>query len=170
MLRGRDRVFFAYRPWVVDFCCSTLSKSSMILSCWRRAYSPLVKSPRRAGVAGGVREGEFVRAGGVLEGDATVFSKDAGLRPRGKELKIFYARLQLSFGFISSHMNKSKQDRFFRLHVCVCYLFSLSCSCHCLLFFSSSLLFCCFSNKRALRWAISSSLCISSYNHTSTHE
>lgn len=48
------------------------------------------------------------------------------------------------------------------------YLFSLSCSCHCLLFFNSSVLFCCLSNRRALRWAISPSLCTSSYNHTST--
>lgn len=64
-----------------------------------------MKSPRRAGVVGGVREGEVVLAGGVLEGDATVFSKDAGLRPRGKELKVFYSGLQLSFGFILINPN-----------------------------------------------------------------
>lgn len=52
----------------------------MILSCCRRAYSPRVKSPRRTGVAGGVREGEVVPAGGVLEGDATLLSENAGLR------------------------------------------------------------------------------------------
>lgn len=53
----------------------------MSLSCCRRAYSPRVKSPRRAGVAGGVGEGEVVTAGGVLEGDAAFFSEDASLNP-----------------------------------------------------------------------------------------
>lgn len=53
----------------------------MSLSCCRRAYSPRVKSPRRAGVAGGVGEGEVVAAGGVLEGDAAFFSEDASLNP-----------------------------------------------------------------------------------------
>lgn len=38
-----------------------------------------MKSPRRAGVAGGVGEGEVVPCGGVLEGDATLLSKDPGL-------------------------------------------------------------------------------------------
>lgn len=66
----------------------------MILSWCRRAYSPRVKSPRRTGVAGGVGEGEVVPAGGVLEGDATLLSKDAGLKPRGTRL--------LSHGCISA--------------------------------------------------------------------
>lgn len=51
----------------------------MILSCCRRAYSPRVKSPRRAGVAGGVGDGEVVPTGGVLEGDAALLSADASL-------------------------------------------------------------------------------------------
>lgn len=55
----------------------------MILSCCRRAYSPRVKSPRRAGVAGGVGEVEVVPAGGVLEGEAPLLSVDAGLKPGG---------------------------------------------------------------------------------------
>lgn len=38
-----------------------------------------MKSPRRAGVAGGVGEGEVVPCGGVLDGDATLLSKDPGL-------------------------------------------------------------------------------------------
>lgn len=61
----------------------------MILSCCRRAYSPRVKSPRRAGVAGGVGEGEVVPTGGVLEGDATLLSEDAGLKPRGIRLLLY---------------------------------------------------------------------------------
>lgn len=73
MLRGRDRAFFAD-----DFCFNTLSKSSMTLSCWRRAYSPRVKSPRRTGVAGGVGEGEA-----VLEGEAPLLSVDPGLKSEG---------------------------------------------------------------------------------------
>lgn len=82
MLRGRERLFLVeVRPWLVDFCLRTLSRSSMSLSCCRRAYSPRVKSPRRAGVAGGVGEGEVVAAGGVLEGDAAFFSEDASLNP-----------------------------------------------------------------------------------------
>lgn len=56
----------------------------MILSCCRRAYSPRVKSPRRAGVAGGVGEGEVVPAGGVWEGDASGLSEDAGLITHGE--------------------------------------------------------------------------------------
>lgn len=56
----------------------------MTLSWWRRAYSPRVKSPRREGVAGGVGEGEVVPAGGVLQGDATLLSEDAGLRIRDR--------------------------------------------------------------------------------------
>lgn len=44
-----------------------------------------MKSPRRAGVAGGVGEGEVVPAGGVFEGDATVLS--ACLKPRRRKLK-----------------------------------------------------------------------------------
>lgn len=92
MLRGRERVFLAEdRPWLVDFCCcwSTLSKSSMILSCCRRAYSPRVKSPRRAGVAGGVGEGEVVPTGGVLEGDAILLCEESGLKSR--EILLFSA-------------------------------------------------------------------------------
>lgn len=58
----------------------------MSLSCCRRAYSPRVKSPRRAGVAGGVGEGEVVAAGGVLEGDATLFSEDASLNQPNKQI------------------------------------------------------------------------------------
>ena len=53
----------------------------MILSCCRRAYSPRVKSPRRAGVAGGVGEGEVVPTGGVLEGDAILLCEKSGLKP-----------------------------------------------------------------------------------------
>jgi len=87
MLRGRERVFLAEdRPGVDVFCRSTLSRSSMILSCCRRAYSPRVKSPRRAGVAGGVGDGEVVPAGGVLEGDGALFSEDASLRTGEKWL------------------------------------------------------------------------------------
>lgn len=81
MLRGRGRAFLAgVRTWPVDFCWSTLSKSSMILSCWRRAYSDLVKSPRRAGVAGGVGAGEVIPAGGVLQGESARFSEDVSLK------------------------------------------------------------------------------------------
>lgn len=54
----------------------------MILSCCRRAYSPRVKSPRRAGVAGGVGEGEVVPTGGVLEGDAILLCEESGLKSR----------------------------------------------------------------------------------------
>lgn len=43
-----------------------------------------MKSPRREGVAGGVGEGEVVPAGGVLQGDATLLSEDAGLRIRDR--------------------------------------------------------------------------------------
>lgn len=46
-----------------------------------------MKSPRWAGVAGGVGEGEVVPAGGVLEGDAAFLSEDAGLKPRRRKLK-----------------------------------------------------------------------------------
>lgn len=38
-----------------------------------------MKSPRRAGVAGGVQDGDIDPAGGVLEGDATLLSEHAGL-------------------------------------------------------------------------------------------
>ncbi len=58
----------------------------MILSCCRRAYSPRVKSPRRAGVAGGVGEVEVVPAGGVLVGDATPLSEDTSLKKRATRL------------------------------------------------------------------------------------
>lgn len=51
----------------------------MILSCWRRAYSNLVKSPRRAGVAGGVGDGEVVPVGGVPEGESARLSEDVSL-------------------------------------------------------------------------------------------
>lgn len=43
-----------------------------------------MKSPRRAGVAGGVGEGEVVTAGGVLDGDAAPLSDDAGLGKKHK--------------------------------------------------------------------------------------
>lgn len=87
MLRGRERAFLAgVRTWPVDFCWSTLSKSSMILSCWRRAYSDFVNSPRRAGVAGGVGDGEVVPAGGVLEGESARFSEDVSLNPGKQEI------------------------------------------------------------------------------------
>lgn len=52
----------------------------MILSWCRHAYSTRVKSPQRPGVAG-VGEDEVMPAGGVLEGDATLLSEDAGLKP-----------------------------------------------------------------------------------------
>lgn len=85
MLRGRERAFLAgVRTWPVDFCWSTLSKSSMILSWFRRAYSDLVNSPRRAGVVGGVGDGEVVAAGGVLEGESARLSEDVSLN-RGKQ-------------------------------------------------------------------------------------
>lgn len=61
----------------------------MILSCCRRAYSPRVKSPRRAGVAGGVSEGEVVPTGGVLEGDAILLCEESGLKSR--EILLFSA-------------------------------------------------------------------------------
>lgn len=67
----------------------------MILSCCLLAYSPRVKSPRRAGVAGGVGEGEVVPAGGVLEGDATLRSEDDGLEPG--EHGYLFAHAKLSF-------------------------------------------------------------------------
>lgn len=51
----------------------------MTLSCCRRAYSPRVKSSRRAGVAGGVGEGEVVAAGGVRGGDAAFLSNNVDL-------------------------------------------------------------------------------------------
>lgn len=88
MLRGLERAFLAgFRTWLADFCWSILSKSSMILSCWRRAYSALVKSPRRAGVAGGVGDGEVVPTGGVLEGESARFSEDASLNQKKEEIK-----------------------------------------------------------------------------------
>ena len=96
MLRGRERVFFAEdRPLLDDFCRSTLSRSSMSLSCCRRAYSPRVKSPRRAGVAGGVGEGEVVPAGGVWQGDATLLSKDIGLRTNQKQVTLAWAQVKM---------------------------------------------------------------------------
>lgn len=52
----------------------------MTLSCCRRAYSPRVKSSRRAGVAGGVGEGEVVAAGGVRGGDAAFLSNNVDLK------------------------------------------------------------------------------------------
>lgn len=83
MLRGLERAFLAgFRTWLADFCWSILSKSSMILSCWRRAYSALVKSPRRAGVAGGVGDGEVIPTRGVLEGESARFSEDASLNKK----------------------------------------------------------------------------------------
>lgn len=129
----------------------------MILSWCRRAYSPRVKSPRRTGVAGGVGEGEVVPTGGVLEGEATFFSVDADLKPQAIRLLLQGFSIKWHEELIWDHKHS------LLVH---CYLFSLSCSYHCLLFFSSSVLFCCLSSSRALRWAISPSLCTSSCNHT----
>lgn len=41
-----------------------------------------MKSPRRAGVAGGVGDGEGVPLGGVQDGDATFLSADADLNEK----------------------------------------------------------------------------------------
>lgn len=69
----------------------------MILSCWRHAYSPRVKSPRRAGVAGGVGDSEVVPAGGVWEGDATLLSEDAGLKSIKRDYIIYlFTNVQLT--------------------------------------------------------------------------
>lgn len=55
---------------VVGFWRSTLSRSSMILSWWRRSYSCRVKFPRRCWVpsGGGVCAGGGVRDGGGVQG------------------------------------------------------------------------------------------------------
>lgn len=62
----------------------------MSLSCCRLMYSPRVNSPRRAGVAGGVGEGEVVPAGEVLEGEATRLSEDAGLKKKQEAFGFLY--------------------------------------------------------------------------------
>lgn len=112
MLRGRERAFLAGFPtWLADFCWSTLSKSSMILSCWRRAYSALVKSPRRAGVAGGVGDGEVVPTGGVLEGESARFSEDASLNPRKEEIKIQTLTPSKRFKVVPNNRINPEQDR-----------------------------------------------------------
>lgn len=61
----------------------------MSRSCCRLMYSPRVNSPRRAGVAGGVGEGEVVPAGEVF-GDATLLSEDADLKKKQKAFGFLY--------------------------------------------------------------------------------
>lgn len=79
----------------------------MSLSCCRHAYSPRVKSPRRAGVAGGVGEGEVVAAGGVLEGDAAFFSEDASLNPT-KQIKLIVHTCSSNLDLLIKKFKKSK--------------------------------------------------------------
>lgn len=125
MLRGRDRVFLAaVRPgWLVVFCFSTLPRSSMIFSWCRRSYSPRVKSSRRAGVAGGVGEGEVVTAGGVLEGEAILLSVEPGLKYRRRKSSYVNSSTIMYLNFKTM---ESLSINFLQAYSCVrvtCFLF-----------------------------------------------
>lgn len=66
-------------------------------------------------------EGEVVPAGGVLEGDAILLSEDAGLKPRGKKLKVTYCRCISALDCWTVHKctNASNAGAFMNVFVCV---------------------------------------------------